>query len=300
MSAGCTAGEATQPAGRERVDNPAMTRHNRRGIRIAAAGAALALLVAACGDDDDAATTTTAAADEATTTTAADGGGGDGEFAELCALAEEMFNQEDFPTAAQAEQYQELAPEEIQDAVAIAAPAVIDNEGDLVASLAAFADDEVEAALDEINAFEEDECGIPHSEEETELPEGVTREIEDDATRVDIVASEYTFDIPEGLTAGRASFVLTNEGQEAHFMIIAKIAEGHTLDEALAFEGDPEEAGLIEPGSAESDLAAPGGEDEEVLTFELTPGDYGMVCFLPGPDGTPHAFSGMAIPFTVS
>jgi hypothetical protein len=25
-----------------------------------------------------------------------------------------------------------------------------------------------------------------------------------------------------------------------------------------------------------------------------------MLCFIPGPDGSPHAFMGMAVPFTVS
>lgn len=40
--------------------------------------------------------------------------------------------------------------------------------------------------------------------------------------------------------------------------------------------------------------------EEAVLTVEnLEPGEYGMVCFVPGPDGKPHAFNGMAVQFTV-
>ena len=42
------------------------------------------------------------------------------------------------------------------------------------------------------------------------------------------------FDMPDTLDAGRTSFVLTNQGHEAHFLEIAKLAEGVTLEQALA------------------------------------------------------------------
>jgi hypothetical protein len=90
----------------------------------------LSLVLVACGDDDDEATDTTEATDEA---------GGENE--ELCALAQEMFEQESFPTPEQIEQYTELAPEELQDAVAIAGPPIIEGGGDLSATLVAVADD---------------------------------------------------------------------------------------------------------------------------------------------------------------
>jgi len=44
----------------------------------------------------------------------------------------------------------------------------------------------------------------------------------------------------------------------------------------------------------------PGGEDTEYLNIELEPGTYALTCFIPGPDGTPHAFTGMAVEITVS
>jgi uncharacterized cupredoxin-like copper-binding protein len=50
--------------------------------------------------------------------------------------------------------------------------------------------------------------------------------------------------------------------------------------------------------TADSAVVASGGE--AVLSVEnLEPGEYAMVCFIPGPDGQPHAFSGMAVGFTV-
>lgn len=255
----------------------------------------MVLLLAACGDDDgtDSAATTTAGASEETTTTAGEGGG---ELAEVCALAEELAGQESFPTAEQAQRYQELAPEEIADAVGVAAPIIIDNDGDVVATLVGFADDEVEAAIAEIDAFETAECGIEHEDQ------GVSpNEPEEGATVVEVTAVDYDFELPEGIAAGRTSFVMVNDGQEAHFMSLAKIVEGHTIDEALQFEGDPEEAGIIESvEGGDTGLAAPGGEDPEVMTVDLESGEYAMVCFIPAADGTPHAFMGMAVSFTVS
>jgi hypothetical protein len=270
-------------------------------FRLVAAGLAAGLLLAACGDDDtaedaaDDTTETTAAAEEETTTsTTAGGEQTEGDDSELCALANEMFQQDEFPSADQLRRYQELAPEEIQDAVAIAAPAVIENEGDFVATFAAFAEDDVEAALAEINAFENENCNTGHDESETVPP---VSDPEEGAQVVEVTAVEFAFDIP-AVTAGRTSFVLTNGGEQAHHMIVVRVLEG-TLEEALAFEGDPVEAGLVEDVGS-SGNAAPGGEDTEVVTGDIEPGDYGMLCFLPDVDGTPHAFKGMAVPFTVS
>ena len=55
-----------------------------------AVGAALVLALAACGDDSD---TDAAAAND-----------------ELCALATELFEQDDFPSVEQLQRYQQLAP----------------------------------------------------------------------------------------------------------------------------------------------------------------------------------------------
>ena len=308
--------------------------------RMLAAIGALSLLGVSCGSDDDdttattgAAVTTTAAASttaaEATSapaTTTADTAGADttmemtettdttettettetmgstpstgssvgGEFAELCALAEEIASQEQPPSNEQLVQYQELAPEEIEDDVDAFVEALLPAEGDMVAFFNVVAEDENEAHSDAIDAWEEENCGIPHSEQDA-LPPGASQEIEDDAARVDVTGVDYEFQFETPTEAGRTSFVFTNEGEEAHFLLVVKLAEGVTLQQAL--ESDDSE-GMIE-GQWETRLAA-GGGDEEAITFDLEPGNYGMACFIPGPDGTPHAFLGMVSEFTVA
>ncbi len=82
----------------------------------------------------------------------------------------------------------------------------------------------------------------------------------------------------------------------ARAQTIMQLADGVTLEQAMAAE-DP--TGLIE-GQWGTDLAAPGGADERAITFDLEPGSYGMICWIPSAGGTPHAFLGMAVPFTVS
>lgn len=267
--------------------------HARRTPRSFMACLAVSILaISACGDDDDDATTTAAA--PATTaapaaTEAPPASEPAGEVDAYCALAEEMDQREDFPTAEQMTRYIELAPAEIADAANTAASALIPVAGDMVASMAVFAQDDVELAIDEIDAYETANCGIRAEDDEGGLPEGATEEIEADAARVDVVASDYAFKFEEPIAAGRTSFVLTNEGEEAHFLLVSKIKDGVTVEEALAME-DPE--AVIE-GEWETGLAAPGGDDEEVITFDLEPGTYALLCFISSADGTPHAFLGM-------
>jgi hypothetical protein len=157
--------------------------------------------MAGCGDDDETTDATAApavseapAATEAPTATQAPDATGapsaaqESAYPELCALAEEMFAQESFPTEEQLTQYQELAPPELADAVEAAAAPLIAAGDDPVAMLNAFGNDTVEAAVVEIDAFETEQCGIDHGD-----PPGDgtwTQEIEDDATRVDVTATD--------------------------------------------------------------------------------------------------------------
>ena len=237
-----------------------------------AVGAALVLALTACGDDSD--TEAAAASDE------------------LCALATELFEQDDFPSTEQLQRYQQLAPESIADAVHDVSEPLIASDGDLVESFKVLADDDIEAAIAEIDAFEEETCGIPHSEDAA-LPEGSTREIEQDAARVDVHATDYAFAIGD-VAAGRTSFVLVNDGAETHVLEIVKLADGVTFAEALAADGD--EGTLV--GYWVTGMAAPGG-DEEAITFDLEPGNYVLACYIPNADGTSHLELGMQHQFTV-
>ena len=274
--------------------------HNKQLISL---GTALVLLLGACGDDDSgpaeadapagsnierATTDTTAAARTTTPVSTTAGSAAD----EVCALATELFEQEEFPTVEQLRRYQQLAPESIVDAVNMVTERLIASGGDLVESFSILAEDDVEAAIAEIDAFEEENCGIPHSEDSA-LPDGATREIDHDASRVDVHATDYRFEIGE-VAAGRTSFVLTNDGTETHVLEIVKLADGVTFADAL--EADGNEGTLV--GYWVTGLAAPGGDDE-AITFDVEPGNYALACYIPNADGRAHLELGMQHEFTV-
>ena len=118
-------------------------------------------------------------------------------------------------------------------------------------------------------------------------------------TVVDVTATEYKFELPSTtLRGGPTALHLVNNGEEQHELSFARIGEGHTLQEALDFEGDPEDAGLITDPSGDSGRIDPG--EDIFVNVDLAPGTYGMVCFVEAPDDTPHAFKGMVVEFTVT
>lgn len=256
----------------------------RRGL--IAGTCVLAIGLGACSSDDK------KASKADTTTTTETRPKVSAEFQDYCDAAWDMFESDSVATAKQIQTLMDNAPAEISASINVAGPPLIAAGSDQVAFFNAFAVDEVEAAVAEIDAWEKENCKIPHDEEGA--GEGATREIDPAATRKNVSMLEYEFDFDEPVAAGPTSLVATSNGAQAHFLLLVKLPEGVTLEKALKSEDTQFE------GEWSSGLAAAGGIDEEALTLNLEPGTYGMLCFIPDPDGTPHAMKGMAKEFTVT
>lgn len=113
---------------------------------------------------------------------------------------------------------------------------------------------------------------------------------------VEVSADEYEFTgIPEEIAAGDTTFAFTNAGQEDHEFSLSLITGDQTVEELLQLPGDQATEFLEDKGHT---FGAPGSSDE--LQVDLTPGRYGYVCFIPAPDGEPHALKGMFGEFTVA
>jgi hypothetical protein len=126
------------------------------------------------------------------------------------------------------------------------------------------------------------------------------REVEEpdpDAERVDVTAREYEFDIPATAPAGPVSFVLSNEGEEPHHMVVVAFTGDETVEDLFAAEEAGEDPEQFVEDIGDSPAATPG--EETVLNADLSPGRYAMLCFISAPDGEPHAFKGMHAEFTV-
>ena len=113
------------------------------------------------------------------------------------------------------------------------------------------------------------------------------------AETVDVNAIEYEFDLSATPTAETTTVNFTNDGEEPHVLVFAKLNEGFTVDEAIKLQG--------EQGSAE-DVGSVQAKPGQTATIEvkkpLEPGDYVMLCPLGGADG-PHYELGQLEEFSV-
>jgi hypothetical protein len=117
-------------------------------------------------------------------------------------------------------------------------------------------------------------------------------------TPVTVEATEYGYSLPRHVKGGVAALEMTNVGEELHEFALVRLEGNRTerdLLEAL-MEGDPppwmeDVAGVpvLSPGRSVT------------MTRDLDePGTYVFLCFLPSPDGRPHAELGMIGSFEVS
>ncbi len=118
-----------------------------------------------------------------------------------------------------------------------------------------------------------------------------------DENVVDVGLTEYSFDMPDDVTGGTVTFQATNTGGLPHEVAFGSIEGDRDLDDVMkALESQKEPdwfkdiAGIpvLSPGVRAS------------MTRELDEGGYVFLCFLPTPQGKPHAFEGMVKFFTVS
>ena len=108
-------------------------------------------------------------------------------------------------------------------------------------------------------------------------------------------AVEYEFQgAPVLLSENEFTFTLENEGEEPHELYLFFISGDQSVEELLELS----EEEVSEFTQAVDRVEAAPGESAE-FTAGLVPGRFGYVCFVEAPDGTPHAFLGMAGEFTV-
>lgn len=118
--------------------------------------------------------------------------------------------------------------------------------------------------------------------------------------RVEIVATEFAFDMPDEVPAGVVDLTLRNDGSQSHHAQLARLNDGVTLEQfqAALQEGEAAAFPLI------TFVGGPGpitlGEDQTV-TLDLDPGQYVALCLIPdSADGVPHLAKGMMRPFVVT
>jgi len=114
-----------------------------------------------------------------------------------------------------------------------------------------------------------------------------------------VVATDYKFDAPDEVPAGMMTVHLVDNGSELHHVAFIKLNDGKTvadIEQALKTQG-PMPSWAVDYGGVNP--SHPGG-GMSTTTQMLEPGNYVMVCFIPGADGIPHFAKGMVRPLTVT
>lgn len=122
---------------------------------------------------------------------------------------------------------------------------------------------------------------------------------EDNLPEYVLRASEYTFEAPAELPAGRAWIQLVNDGAEAHHLQFVRLNDGVTLEQfqtELQQKGDGALVLTTFPGGV--GVLSPHGGQGRVL-LDLTEGQYVLMCFIPDAEGVPHLAKGMMVPIRV-
>jgi hypothetical protein len=118
------------------------------------------------------------------------------------------------------------------------------------------------------------------------------------AADVTLTLRDYGFEFSKPLTPGKHVIRVRNAAAQPHEVEFFRVAPGKSIQDFLAWErkrnGPPPAIPLGGVNGLER-----GAENNVAL--ELTPGEYGMICFFPDAnDGQPHFAHGMVKQFTVS
>jgi len=115
---------------------------------------------------------------------------------------------------------------------------------------------------------------------------------------VQLAMDDYSFSLTGLPSAGSHTISVTNRGKEVHEVVVVRLAPDATMEAVLAWmEGGQKGPPPGEPFAGISGMA-PGQVQD--FTADFTPGTYGIICFVPAPDGKPHFMHGMQMTFTVS
>ena len=151
--------------------------------------------------------------------------------------------------------------------------------------------------------------GTAAPEEAGALPVSTHRNIEvaagetrAEAPQADVTVQmvDFAFALPPNIRAGEQIWEVINVGEQIHHLVLLRLAEGRTMEDLMAFmqtyEGeDPTEnvghVGMISPGVS------------HYATFDLVPGAYIALCFVPDhrgeATGQPHVALGMMQTFVI-
>ena len=119
------------------------------------------------------------------------------------------------------------------------------------------------------------------------------------AADITITLEDYGFKTSKPLTAGRHTIRVENDGPQPHEFVLLRLAPGKTTEDFAHWA----ESGMkgAPPAEALGGVVTLDKGGRGTFEVELTPGDYGFICFVPdAKDGKPHLAHGMVKSIKVS
>ena len=115
---------------------------------------------------------------------------------------------------------------------------------------------------------------------------------------VSLTLSDYTFTLSKPLVAGKQLIKVENGATQPHEVVLVQLAPGKTIEDLGKWVSDMKGP---PPGKPIGGIPAFMPGKRAFFEADLTPGDYGMICFVPdAKDGKPHVQHGMTTQFKVS
>ena len=149
-------------------------------------------------------------------------------------------------------------------------------------------------------------CSIPSPDGKPHMMKGMMRAltvtasdapVKEPVPDVTVTLSEYKFAPSVPLTAGHHVIKVENAGTQWHEMVFIKLAPGKTIQDVARWGEKPEGPPPGTPVNGASPMAA---RQVNFVEVDLTPGEYGFICFLPDTrNNKPHLVLGMIQQFTV-
>jgi hypothetical protein len=149
-------------------------------------------------------------------------------------------------------------------------------------------------------------CGIPSPDGTPHMMKGMMRPLTVTASTapvkapvadVTITLSDYKFTPSVPLTAGHHMIKVENAGAQWHELVFVRLEPGKKIEDFAKWADKP--AGPP-PGAPINGASSISVGEVNFIEVDLTPGEYGFLCFLPDvKDHKPHLAHGMIQQFTV-
>lgn len=111
-----------------------------------------------------------------------------------------------------------------------------------------------------------------------------------------IVAREYRYELSPSVPAGLVRLELVNAGTELHHAQLLRLEQGKTVADLATVDLEAGPPSWVVPIGGPNAIE-PGDSSRAIEA--LVPGDYALICLIPGSDGKPHFMKGMAAGFVV-